>query len=748
MRALPFRLLLTAAATVAILAIASVSVLNLSRDAHRRADDRTAVQRLRSNLVRAQAVGWHGLAEGSADFTIAQEARQLQRQIARETGQLRDLPGGDADHQRVTLMVDELLTGIGTEMRDLNSDNGGAVELAHRDLTITLLGTTDLLDSALSAAERHAVARASAANTRLVEGSLAAIAAVGAVLAAMALLIRRTRRRAAERFRALVEQSSEILVVLDAAGHVTDVTAAALNRTLGREPQDILGRPILELIDAPDRDRATSALQRLRAEPDGPRPAFEVAVRHHDGSTVHLEAVGDNLLATPAVGGLVLTLRDVTERRSMEDELRHQAFHDALTGLPNRSLFDDRLAQALRRRHRADNGVAVVLVDLDDFKAVNDSLGHAAGDELLVECARRFDLVVRGSDTAARLGGDEFAVLLEDNGDAEAAALQLAARLREALDAPVELEGRTVHVEASIGIAVVSQTAVTPADVVRNADIAMYKAKEHGGSDLVVFRPEMLHAARERLDLREDLRHALERDELALHYQPVVGLGDRGVTCLEALLRWTHPGHGDISPARFIPVAEESGLIVGIGEWVLERACRDLGALRAQIPGVRVAVNVSAVQLREPGFPERVAAILEQCGTDARDLVIELTESVFADDDATAEALRRLRALGLALSVDDFGTGYSSLSYLRRLDVDSVKIDRSFVAGLGGEPRDAALVRSIIELGHALGLTMVAEGVEEADQEAFLREAGCDLAQGWLFGRPAPLLAVGHPSQV
>ena len=564
----------------------------------------------------------------------------------------------------------------------------------------------------------------------------------------MALLIRRTRRRAAERFRALVEQSSEILVVLDADGHVTDVTAAALNRTLGREPRSILGRPILELIDAPDRDRATAALQRLRAEPDGPRPAFEVAVRHDDGSTVHLEAVGDNLLATPAVGGLVLTLRDVTERRSMEDELRHQAFHDALTGLPNRALFDDRLAQALRRRHRADNGVAVVLVDLDDFKAVNDSLGHAAGDELLVECARRFDLMVRGSDTAARLGGDEFAVLLEDNGDAEAAALEIAARLREALDAPVELEGRTVHVEASIGIAVVSQTAVTPADVVRNADIAMYKAKEHGGSDLVVFRPEMLHAARERLDLREDLRHALERGELALHYQPVVGLGDRGVTCLEALLRWTHPGHGDISPARFIPVAEESGLIVGIGEWVLERACRDLGALREQIPGVRVAVNVSAVQLREPGFPERVAAILEQCGTDARDLVIELTESVFADDEATAEALRRLRALGLALSVDDFGTGYSSLSYLRRLDVDSVKIDRSFVAGLGGEPRDAALVRSIIELGHALGLTMVAEGVEEADQEAFLREAGCDLAQGWLFGRPAPLLAVGHPSQV
>ncbi|HEY6761300.1 MAG TPA: GGDEF domain-containing phosphodiesterase, partial [Baekduia sp.] len=317
----------------------------------------------------------------------------------------------------------------------------------------------------------------------------------------------------------------------------------------------------------------------------------------------------------------------------------------------------------------------------------------------------------------------------------------------EALDAPVELEGRRIHVEASIGIATAG-AAVAPADVVRNADLAMYAAKDQGGGELVVFRPEMLHAARERLDLREDLRHALERGELALHYQPVVGLGDRGVTAVEALLRWTHPVHGDISPARFIPVAEESGQIVAIGAWVLERACLDLPALRALVPDVRVAVNVSAVQLKEPGFPEAVALILEETGTDPKSLVIELTESVFADDEGVSDALRRLRALGPALSVDDFGTGYSSLSYLRRLDVDSVKIDRSFVAGLGDEPRDAALVRSIIELGHALGLTMVAEGVEQADQERFLRDAGCDLGQGWLFGRPAPLPVVGHPSQI
>jgi diguanylate cyclase (GGDEF)-like protein/PAS domain S-box-containing protein len=734
---MPLRLLIPAALAIAILAAAALAVLDLKRDADRRAGDRTAVQRLSSDLVRAQAVGWHGLAEGGADFTINQESQQLAQRIRIEAEGVRDVPGGASERDRIIRLVDELLKGIGDEMADLNRGEAQR-EQAHRDLTITLLGTTDLLDAALIDAQHHAIARADAANTKLLGGSLLAIAAVGAALALTGLAARRIRRRAAQRFRALVEQSSEILVVLDQDGRVADVTEAALRRTLGRDPQQILGSNIIDLIDEHDRPRAVVALQRLRDQPDGPRPAFEVAVRDGDGALVHLEAVGDNLLATPSVGGLVLTLRDVTDRRTMEDELRHQAFHDALTGLPNRALFDDRLAQALRRRRRDEGGAAVVLVDLDDFKAINDSLGHAAGDELLVECARRFDGVIRGSDTAARLGGDEFAVLLED-ADAEGAALDVARRLRDALAAPVELEGRTVHVEASIGIATAAAATAESADVVRNADIAMYAAKDQGGGELVVFRPEMLHAARERLDLREDLRDALDNGELMLHYQPVVGLGDRGVTAVEALLRWTHPVHGDISPARFIPVAEESGMIVPIGAWVLDRACRDLPALRALMPEVRVAVNVSAVQLRDPGFTALVAETLERTDADPRALVIELTESVFADDDGVAEALRRLRALGLALSVDDFGTGYSSLSYLRRLEVDSIKIDRSFVAGLGDEPRDAALVRSIIELGHALGLTMVAEGVEDADQEAFLRDAGCDLAQGWLFGRPAPL---------
>jgi EAL domain-containing protein (putative c-di-GMP-specific phosphodiesterase class I) len=304
----------------------------------------------------------------------------------------------------------------------------------------------------------------------------------------------------------------------------------------------------------------------------------------------------------------------------------------------------------------------------------------------------------------------------------------------------VVLEGRALHIEASIGVAR-ARPGLTPLDVVRNADIAMYAAKGLGGDDLVVFRPEMLNAARERLDLREGLRHALERGELEVQYQPVVRLEDRAVFGVEALLRWNHPVHGSIAPSRFIPVAEESGLIVSIGAWVVDRACRDLAALDRLTPGVRVGVNISAVQLRDPGFVASVRETLRATGVPAGRLVAELTESVFADDGEVGKALADLRALGVALSVDDFGTGYSSLDYLRRLDVDSVKIDRSFVAGIGEEPRDAALVRSIIQLGHALGLTMVAEGVEDVGQEHFLRDAGCELAQGWLFGRPAPLIA-------
>jgi diguanylate cyclase (GGDEF)-like protein/PAS domain S-box-containing protein len=714
-------------AVVALALVASaISMMVLSREAHRRVDDRSAIQRLRRDVVAVQALGWHGLALGAPDFTIASEARVLRARVEAQTRALPLPAGGAEERERIARLVEELLRAVAAELADLRA-------------SVTLQGTSDLLDAALDDAERHASAQASQANARLLRGGLVVVGVAALLAAVFLLVVRRVRRRGDERFRALVEQSGEILMVVDAEGRIRDVTAAAVRRTLGWEAAPLIGRRVDELVEATDAPRARAALERLRRDP-GPRPAFEVAVRDAHGGLTHLEAIGNNLMDLPAVGGLVLTLRDVSERRAMEDALRHQAFHDGLTGLPNRVLFDDRLAGALARARRGDGQVAVVLVDLDDFKAVNDSLGHAAGDALLIECARRFDAEVRSTDTAARLGGDEFAVLVEDAEDAAGAAAEIARRLRAALDRPFAIDGRALHVAASVGVAVADAATAGPLDVVRNADIAMYQAKGRGGGDLVAFEPEMLHAARERLDLREDLRGALERGELSVHYQPIVGLDDGRPAAVEALLRWTHPEHGAVSPARFVPVAEESGMIVALGAWVLERACRDLGALQGALgAGARVGVNVSAVQLREPGFPAQVAAVLARTGVAPGDVVLELTESVFAGGEQVAGALRALRGLGVALSVDDFGTGYSSLSYLRNLEVDSVKIDRSFVAGLGEGPRDAALVRSIVELGHALGLTLVAEGVEDAVQERFLRDAGCDLAQGWRFGRPAPI---------
>jgi diguanylate cyclase (GGDEF)-like protein/PAS domain S-box-containing protein len=723
----PLRAVFPTIVACALLASA-ISLLLLGREAHRRVDERTAIQRLRSDVVRVQSLGWHGLALGAPNFTIATEAKALRARAERETAALPTPAGGPEERDRVGRLVAELLDAVDRELHDLHPST-------------TLQGTSDLLDGALDAAERHAMARTSAANARLLRGGLVVVGVAAGLTAVFLLVIRRVRRRGDERFRALVEQSGEILVVVDADGRIADVTAAAVRRTLGFDGATLIGRRVDELVEAVDAPRVRAALERLTTDPSPPtpRPSFEVAVRDAHGGRVHLEAIGNNLLHLPAVGGLVLTLRDVSERRAMEDALRHQAFHDGLTGLPNRALFDDRLAQALARARRGEGQVAVVLVDLDDFKAVNDSLGHAAGDALLIECGRRFDALVRATDTAARLGGDEFAVLVEDRDDAAGAAADVARRLRAALDRPLTVDGRDLHVAASVGVAVAEDPAVSPLDVVRNADIAMYEAKGRGGGDLVAFEPAMLDHARERLDLREHLRGALERGELSVHYQPIVGLGDGRPTAVEALLRWTHPELGAVSPARFIPVAEEAGMIGELGAWVLERACRDLVALQERADGVRVSVNVSAVQLRDPGFPAQVAAILQRTGAAPGDVVLELTESVFAGGEQVAVALRALRALGVALSVDDFGTGYSSLSYLRNLEVDSVKIDRSFVAGLGEEARDAALVRSIVELGHALGLTMVAEGVEHAIQERFLRDAGCDLAQGWRFGRPGPV---------
>jgi diguanylate cyclase (GGDEF)-like protein len=423
----------------------------------------------------------------------------------------------------------------------------------------------------------------------------------------------------------------------------------------------------------------------------------------------------------------------------MEERLRHQAFHDGLTGLANRSLFEDRVSHALDRSRRSGAGVAVLFVDIDDFKTVNDSLGHAVGDQLLSEVAQRVALALRSGDTAARLGGDEFAVLLEAAGVGTAS--EVAERILAALAEPVAIEGRALSVGASIGVAFAAPAECDAAALLRGADIAMYAAKSSGKRRYAIFRDEMLAAVRERLDMREALREALDRGELSLRYQPVVTLADERIVSLEALLRWERPDGEVIGPERFVGLAEESGLIVPIGRWVLHEACAALAGWQHAAPGLRMAVNISSVQLADPQLLDDVEAAIASSGIRPGELTLELTESALAASDAAAR-LAALRGLGVEVAVDDFGTGYSSLSYLRRLEIDCVKIDRSFVAGISSRGQDAALVRSIVELAHALDLQVIAEGIEVAGEADVLRESGCRLGQGFLFAGPQSTAAI------
>jgi diguanylate cyclase (GGDEF)-like protein len=428
----------------------------------------------------------------------------------------------------------------------------------------------------------------------------------------------------------------------------------------------------------------------------------------------------------------------LTDARNFEDAM-HQAFHDSLTGLPNRALFLDRLELAHARARRSGSPIAVLFMDLDSFKNVNDSLGHAAGDELLVLVAGRLRRWLRPSDTAARFGGDEFAILLEDL-DTTTGAQVVAQRVLDSLREPFAIQGQEVLVGGSIGIA--SSAHPGSDDLLRNADLAMYRAKGLGKGRFQAFEPGMHVAVLERLELEVDLQHALDRAEMCVHYQPIVELATAQVIGLEALVRWRHPVRGMIQPNDFIPLAEETGQILRLGEWVLEQAVRDACAwnngVREGSP-VRLGVNLSARQLQEPTLVGQIAGVLSESGMPAKYLVLEITETVLMQDlEGTVARLKELKRLGVALSVDDFGTGYSSLQYLRRFPLNSLKIAKSFVDGVGGPSQDAAVARAIIELGTSFQLQVVAEGIERAEQHSRLVELGCTHGQGFLFSRPAP----------
>jgi len=712
--------------------------------------------------------------------------------------------------------------------------------------------------------------------------------ALSLLVFAIAVLVRRSELRAwrmvdeatgslaesEERFRAIVHGSTDIVLVIDAETRLKYVSPVA-ERLLGYEAESVIGRSAFDFVHPDDVDRVMQSFVELLEGPQtGEVEGVEIRVLRSDGTYLDVEAVGTNLLDNPAIGGMIINIRDIserkraeralneaqerfrsafehapigmglagadsvifranralgelvgrtpeelvgtsikdithpddwevnavemrrlfageiqsykmekrylhahghavwgalsvslvrdvdgeplymvgqmediTERKAIGERLAHQAIHDPMTGLPNRVLFMDRLALALKRAQRRHHRVAVVFLDLDRFKLVNDSLGHASGDQLLIAVADRLRSALRPSDTVARFGGDEFTVLCDDLVE-DGTALEVAQRMARAIERPVLLPEGEVFVSASLGIAVSGNGDDTPSTLLRDADTAMYRAKDQGRARIELFDARTHDRAVDSLRTGNALHRALERREFELHYQPVIDLETGRVLGFEALLRWCHPERGLVYPADFIPLAEETGLIVPIGAWVLEEATMQTlrwQQTRGNGHQLMISVNIAPRQLAEPSFPQEVASILDRTGIDPDVVWLEITESTLMHDAESAiSALRALRAQGVHLAVDDFGTGYSSLSYLKRFPVEALKVDQTFVDGLGREPEDSAIVSAVVSLAHALGLVAVAEGLETPVQLGELRVLGCDQAQGYLFGRPQPARVIGE----
>jgi diguanylate cyclase (GGDEF)-like protein/PAS domain S-box-containing protein len=543
------------------------------------------------------------------------------------------------------------------------------------------------------------------------------------------------RRRVSEQ---VFDQTTEGIVITDAERRIvsvnrafTEITGFPAEEAIGRHPEDLLqsGRHDAELYRQIETSLAEHGSWR-----------GEMWHRRKNG-----EVYPEWLAISPVRDGsgrpehYIAIFSDITQQKRDAERIRFLAYYDALTGLPNRTLLADRTAKAIAAAERSGTRIALLFMDLDGFKHVNDSLGHVLGDILLQRVAQRLGQQTRRSDTLARFGGDEFVLLLTDVEGPESIAIA-ARRCLDALSTPFPLDGHDIDITTSIGISVYPDDGDTLDALVKNADMAMYQAKESGRNQFHFFEAAMNARATSRATLGNDLRRALERDELLLHYQPQAEISSGEIVGVEALVRWQHPQRGMISPAEFIPVAEEIGLIGRLGEWVLNEACRQAVAWqRAGLPHMPVAVNLSALQLRSPDFLDRVRSALQTAGLDAHWLELELTESVLMHQvDSVMQTLAGLSALGIRIAIDDFGTGYSSLAYLRRLSIDKLKIDRSFIRDLSVDPEDALIVATIIRMAHSLRLKVIAEGVEASEQLATLRAQGCDEIQGYHLSRPLP----------
>jgi diguanylate cyclase (GGDEF)-like protein/PAS domain S-box-containing protein len=542
------------------------------------------------------------------------------------------------------------------------------------------------------------------------------------------------------RFRSLVQNSSDVIFIIEPDTTIR-YTSPSAKKVLGLHSKDLVGTKLINHVHPEDKQLATRFFTALQETNDSTPGVQDWRLLRTDGPLIWTENTGTNLIREPTVEGFVINTRDVSERRTLQSRLAHQAFHDELTRLANRALFLNRVEHAVARVPRGKHLSAVLFLDLDGFKKVNDSLGHAVGDELLVATAARLMTCVRPGDTTARLGGDEFAVLLEDV-DGMPDVMVVAERISSSLGAAFQLDGREVFVGVSIGIAELHM-GDSPDEVIRNADLAMYFAKSRRKGHYAVYEPSMHNEMMEHLELEVDLRGAVERHEFELHYQPIINLISGEVYGAEALIRWNHPSRGLIPPGKFVELAEETGLIIPMGRWVLREACERARDWRARLPGsgrpLQISVNVSARHFQDPSLLQDVQQALNDSGLEPWALTLEITESVLMhSSEATLGRLRALKALGLKLAIDDFGTGYSSLGYLQQFPIDMLKIDRSFVEPVGIEEVDPVLARAIIALSRAMQIETIAEGIERPEQRDGLRVLGCNLGQGYYFAKPMP----------
>ena len=572
-----------------------------------------------------------------------------------------------------------------------------------------------------------------------------------------------TLRESESRYRTLVETSLQGIEEIDTSGMITFANAAH-HKQYEYSEGELLGMSILDLAETEaDRKGLREYLKFLVEEQPPPAPYFG-RKKTKSGKIIDVEVTWNYKLdAKGQAAGFVSVITDITERkkaeaalrraqqleiraqerRRTEEKLRHLAHHDPLTDLPNRTLLKDRLAVALAQARRNKHMLGVMFLDLDRFKAVNDTVGHPKGDELLKIVSRQLKELVREGDTVARVGGDEFVLLLPAMarvGDAT----EVAQRILKVLGQPQVLSGHEFHITASIGITIFPTDGDDPEALLTNSDIAMYHAKEQGRNNYQLYTPALNASVRERLALENDLRHGLEREEFVVYYQPQVNISTGQIVGTEALLRWQHPGRGLVMPMEFIPVAEETGLIVPLGEWVLRTACAQAKAWQdAGLSPLRMAVNLSSRQFQQPDLAKKVKQVLQETGLDPHCLQLEITEGVAIQDvDYAIMMLRHLKELGVQIAIDDFGTGYSSLSYLRHLPIDVLKIDRSFIGKLTSNPKDAAITATVIAMAHNLDLYVIAEGVETNEQLAFLKEQACDEMQGYLFSRSVPAEAL------